>query len=60
VIFSRKNFAQRHKKLPKWRNFAQSGHPDLKDKSTFILDAGMIRNLRADIFVSLLDLSQVG
>ncbi len=20
-------FAQHHKKLPKWRNFAQSGHP---------------------------------
>jgi hypothetical protein len=27
AIFSRKKFAQRHKKSPKWRNFAQSGHP---------------------------------
>ena len=26
AIFSRKKFAQCHKKLPKWRNFAQSGH----------------------------------
>jgi hypothetical protein len=26
--FSRKKFAQCHKKSPKWRNFAQSGHPD--------------------------------
>jgi len=28
AIFSRKKFAQRHKKSPKWQNFAQSGHPD--------------------------------
>ena len=28
VIFSRKNCAQCHKKLPKWQNSAQSGHPD--------------------------------
>jgi hypothetical protein len=27
AICSRKKFAQRHKKLPKWRNLAQSGHP---------------------------------
>jgi hypothetical protein len=27
AIFSRKKFAQRHNILPKWRNFAQSGHP---------------------------------
>ncbi len=27
-IFSRKKFAQCHKILPKWQNFAQSGHPD--------------------------------
>jgi hypothetical protein len=30
AIFSRKNFAQRHKKSPNWRNFAQSGHPERK------------------------------
>ncbi len=28
--FSRKNFAQLQKKLPKWQNFAQSGHPEAK------------------------------
>ncbi len=27
AIFSRKNFTQYHKKLPKWLHFAQSGHP---------------------------------
>jgi hypothetical protein len=27
AIFSRKKFAQCHKISPKWRNFAQSGHP---------------------------------
>jgi len=39
AIFSRKKFAQRHKKLPKWWNFAQSGHPDgnLPPLKTFFL-----------------------
>jgi hypothetical protein len=27
AIFSRKKFAQCHKKSPKWQNFDQSGHP---------------------------------
>jgi hypothetical protein len=26
-FFTRKKIAQRHKKLPNWQNFAQSGHP---------------------------------
>jgi hypothetical protein len=30
AIFSRKKIAQRHNKLPKWQNFAQSGHPGYK------------------------------
>ncbi len=33
AIFSRKKFAQRGKKSPKWQNFAQSGHPDHKVRS---------------------------
>ncbi len=64
MIFSRKKFAQCHKKLPKWRNFAQSGHPGngagLDDKTfTDVLNVlGLACPIIGDdIFVNLLNIN---
>ncbi len=53
AIFSRKKFAQHHKKSPKWQNFTQSGHPEKEKRRMRMLSARTIWSSYRTLFVVL-------